>query len=165
MLPNLFIHEAFGKFLLGGFDLLCGYIIYQILQKDLLGLKLTAKQILTYTSLWLFNPIVINISTRGNSESIVALCVLLTLYFFLQRKLVLSAILFAASSLPITALKSRCFLLISNGLAVHVKIYPVLFALPFVLYLSPEWVEAPLYPPKRRPTHCPRSLTGLITWV
>eukprot|EP00770_Monocercomonoides_exilis_P002818 MONOS_2800.1-p1 / transcript=MONOS_2800.1 / gene=MONOS_2800 / organism=Monocercomonoides_exilis_PA203 / gene_product=glycosyltransferase / transcript_product=glycosyltransferase / location=Mono_scaffold00060:56705-58508(-) / protein_length=424 / sequence_SO=supercontig / SO=protein_coding / is_pseudo=false len=147
VLPNLYVHEAFGKLVFCAFDLLCGFLIYKILKDDLLELHLDMKKVLIYTSTWIFNPIVINISTRGSSESIVVLCVLLTLYFFLQRKLVLSGIFY--------------------GLAVHVKIYPVLFTLPFVLRLDNEWVERGLN--KKNATNAKKpkeqKRRGLFGWI
>uniref|UniRef100_A0A674N101 GPI alpha-1,4-mannosyltransferase I, catalytic subunit n=1 Tax=Takifugu rubripes TaxID=31033 RepID=A0A674N101_TAKRU len=63
-------------------------------------------------SLWLLNPLPMGVSSRGNAESIMAALVLATL-------LCLNAFLF--------------------GLSVHVKIYPITYALPIALSLrAPE---------------------------
>lgn len=43
-------------------------------------------------SAWLFHPFSINISTRGNADSIVALLVLLTVLFVMRKQLVLAAL-------------------------------------------------------------------------
>ncbi|KAA6404281.1 MAG: putative GPI mannosyltransferase 1 [Streblomastix strix] len=122
MIPNVLFNIAFGKIVFCALDLACGWFIYLILKEDPLKLRLNSNEILLNTSLWLFNPIVINVSTRGSSESIVTFFALATLYYFLKRKVTISAIFF--------------------GLAVHVKIYPILFSLPFVLRLDNNWVES-----------------------
>lgn len=42
-------------------------------------------------SVWLFHPFSINISTRGNADSLVVLLVLLTLLLLMRKQLVLAA--------------------------------------------------------------------------
>lgn len=66
---------------------------------------------------WLFNPIVCNISTRGSPESIVGLLVLQTLLLAEQRRTYACAGAF--------------------GLAVHFKLYPVIYAPALLQHLSP----------------------------
>ena len=60
-----------------------------------------------YSSLHLFNPLVFSISTRGSSESVVSLFVLLSLYAALKRRWSTAAVLL--------------------GLSTHWKIYPVIY--------------------------------------
>ena len=62
------------------------------------------------------NPVVINVSTRGNAESIICALVLATLCAVLERRRTLAAILF--------------------GLAVHVKIYPIVYGAALLLHAS-----------------------------
>lgn len=52
-----------------------------------------------YVSLWLFNPFVINVSTRGNNESFVSLLILATAYFVLKDRIFLSSIWYVLHSL------------------------------------------------------------------
>lgn len=47
-------------------------------------------------SVWLFHPFSINISTRGNADSIVVLLVLLTLLLLMRKQLVLAALMYVA---------------------------------------------------------------------
>ena len=66
--------------------------------------------------LWLCNPFVIAISTRGNAESLLCAMTVLTAYLLLRRQEVGAALV--------------------HGLSVHFKIYPILYALPILVYLG-----------------------------
>ncbi|GFR85391.1 GPI mannosyltransferase 1 [Elysia marginata] len=110
--PNIWISNVFGKLVFITFDLLIGYLLYQILHK--LGHSKTACR---YSALmWLFNPLCATVSSRGNAESVIAWLVLMTLSLLLQGRIAASAVFYA--------------------LSVHFKIYPVTFALPIYLYLG-----------------------------
>ena len=65
---------------------------------------------------WLYNPLVIGVSTRGSAEAVVCALVLVTLHLFRARVFVLAGLFF--------------------GLAIHFKIYPVIYSLSFYLALS-----------------------------
>ncbi|KAJ3067476.1 hypothetical protein HDU98_009294 [Podochytrium sp. JEL0797] len=67
-------------------------------------------------ALWALNPFVAVISTRGNAESLIAALVLATVFCLVSRKVVPAAVLF--------------------GLAVHLKVYAVIYALPFWLFID-----------------------------
>lgn len=66
--------------------------------------------------MWLYNPLVIGVTTRGSSEAIMAVLVLLTLYMMKMRLHILAGI----------------FL----GVAVHFKLYPLIYSLPLYLSIS-----------------------------
>ncbi|EEY66504.1 GPI mannosyltransferase 1 [Phytophthora infestans T30-4] len=104
LLPNVYVHEMFGKLLFVGCDMLVGYILYQIL------------------SVWLFHPFSVNISTRGNADSIVVLLVMLSLLLMMRKQLVLSVVAY--------------------GAAVHFKIYPIIYALAFLVFLNGDFRSA-----------------------
>lgn len=71
-----------------------------------------------YTALHLFNPLVFTISTRGSSESVLALFVLLTLY---------------------AAVKSRwCAAAVMLGVSAHWKIYPVVYGVACLAVVGAE---------------------------
>jgi GPI mannosyltransferase 1 subunit M len=106
LLPNTFF-PCFGKLLF-----ILGDIVTAILMKKILShLKFP-----DMTWLWLFNPLVFNISTRGSSDSLTTLLVLGTLYALLKERVVIAGVLF--------------------GLAVHFRIYPIIYALSFYLYID-----------------------------
>jgi len=78
-----------------------------------------SKQAVICASVWLFNPLSVTVSTRGNAESIMAVLVLSTLFLL--------------------ACKGRTSILLSAmtyGLSVHMKIYPVTYALAIYLYIN-----------------------------
>lgn len=102
LLPNILL-PCFGKLLFITSDLLSGLIISKIL-------KLHNYNPL-YVALWLLNPLVFNISTRGSSDSIASLLILLTLYYLKNKKTLLAGFIY--------------------GLAVHFRIYPLIYSLIF----------------------------------
>lgn len=122
LLPNVTWHPIFGKLLFIASDLIIGLLIRQILYRLPSSdgtdkkTKLTDSQILMYVCVWLFNPIAINVSTRGNAESLVALLVLASMYLLLTNNIFLSALIY--------------------GFSVHFKIYPIIWSISVVFYLE-----------------------------
>lgn len=112
LLPSILVHEMFGKVLFVGCDVVVGYILYQILR--LRGLPDASA--VNYCCVWLFHPFSVNISTRGNADSFVVLLVMLSLLLMMHKKLVLSALTY--------------------GAAVHFRIYPIVYALAFLVFLN-----------------------------
>ena len=92
------------------FDILTGIVIYCLLPS-----KNSSWQCCKITSLWLLNPMVITISTRGNAETILCFLVMLTILTLKNRWFGLSSLLF--------------------GLSIHFKIYPIIYAIPITIYL------------------------------
>lgn len=104
-----------GKVLFITFDLLCGVYIHKILKKT------NTKYPVYGTALWLLNPMVIAISTRGNAESIMSLLMLLCIYLFINKSYTLSAIVY--------------------GLSIHFKIYPIIYCIPFSCYFINKYMK------------------------
>jgi len=99
-------------------DLLIGVLLEDILSRTS---SYSADHVRKAVALWLLNPIAINVSTRGNAESVVALLIVLALRHLYQGhtstpKLILGAALY--------------------GLSVHFKIYPILYSLPLFFFLG-----------------------------
>ena len=131
LVPNVFLHPSFGKYLFAAFDIVNGIIIYNILMNYILpkhspknenlklastaDMEMKAKATL-YTAIHLLNPMIFSISTRGSSESVLSLFVLLTLHGVLNERWVSAAI----------------FL----GLSTHWKIYPVIYAVSCVCLIG-----------------------------
>ncbi|KAI0072770.1 glycosyltransferase family 50 protein [Panus rudis PR-1116 ss-1] len=127
--PNEWLHGSFGKYLFAACDILAGILIYQLLVSDILPTSTEAKspsekrtkpevkarenaaelqrKASLLTAVHLLNPLVFSISTRGSSESVLFLFVLLTLYYALKGKWDRAAV----------------FL----GLSTHWKIYPFIY--------------------------------------
>lgn len=143
MIPNTWI-PLFGKFLFSAADLGIALIQYRILTGSPssyrrqatspdnttaevheitrspsvippLGVSEKQAKILISTT-WLFNPFVANISTRGSAESLLGLIILMFMFLLQQDRLDVSAIVF--------------------GLAVHFKLYPIIYAPTILAYLA-----------------------------
>lgn len=109
--PNVLVSVYFGKLVFVVCDVLCGLLIFTL--ASLRGASRSSAGLCC--GLWLFNPLPIAVSTRGNAESVLALLVLSTLLCLERERLLSAALLF--------------------GLSVHMKIYPVTYALPITLSL------------------------------
>ena len=112
LLPNITLHHLYGKFLFCIFDLAVGYLIYLHVR----GQDFSESWALQCSWVWLYNPLIIAVSSRGNADSIVVTLVLLTLCLYQERLFLLCGI--------------------ALGLAIHFKIYPLIFSLPMFLALT-----------------------------
>ena len=117
--PNIFLFSEFGKILFITIDIMGAYLLHYIIQNHLQILHNAQKSInamLWISVLWLFNPMIFTISSRGSCDSVNILLVLLTFYFLLQQQWIRSGIVY--------------------GAAVHFRIYPFIYALSFVLFIA-----------------------------
>lgn len=108
--PNILIHRDIGKLIFSIIDIIVGLLIKKILKQQKCNDKLSDICALT----WLYNPLTIVISTRGNADSLAVLFVLLTIYYLLNDNSLLSGII--------------------HGLSIHFRLYPIAFSL--VMYLA-----------------------------
>ena len=113
--PNVFVSDLWGKALFCLCDVVTGYLIYEIQCKQ----GLSTKTSLFCAQLWLFNPLTLTVSSRGNAESIIATLVLSSFYLVSRENT-----------------RLRLVGGILYGLSVHMKIYPITFALPLYLFLG-----------------------------
>ncbi|POS85168.1 hypothetical protein EPUL_002136 [Erysiphe pulchra] len=115
--PSIFLHMffSFGKILFATGDIVAGFFIVQILKKSL---NMSNAKAFGYASVWLLNPMVATISTRGSSEGLLGALVITMLWAVLQRRVILAG-----------------FLL---GLAVHFKIYPFIYGSSIVWWLDDQ---------------------------
>ncbi|NWR71410.1 PIGM mannosyltransferase, partial [Centropus unirufus] len=113
LLPNVSLSEIFGKLLFVAADLAAAVVAYQALRRR--GVP-SRRACGCCAAAWLLNPLPMAVSSRGNAEALVALLVLATLHWV------------EAGSVGKAAV---CY-----GLAVHMKIYPLTYALPIALRLQ-----------------------------
>lgn len=112
LVPNLVLHRCWGKLLFSVSDLVVGKCLQSILVRN----GLPRGRALQYASLWLLNPLSINVSTRGSFDAITGALVLWTTSALLEGSLGLAAVAF--------------------GLVVHLRVYPIIYAPAFALYLA-----------------------------
>ncbi|KAG7854605.1 hypothetical protein KL939_004878 [Ogataea angusta] len=122
LLPTNYWFE-YGKVLFVLCDLVTGYLIIKVLDK--------ARKDKAWSILWLWNPMVATISTRGSSESVLTIVVMLITNFTLSNQY---------------ALAGLC-----TGLAVHLKIYPLIYIPAILLTID-----------KLQPWHQPVTRTRLV---
>ncbi|KAF9014114.1 PIG-M-domain-containing protein [Cyathus striatus] len=119
--PNTWLHPSFGKYLFSACDIINGIIIYRLLVSDILpqALGKTLKETLPlatiYTSTHLLNPMVFSISTRGSSESVLSLFVLLTLYMAMKQRWIYPVIYGVACLGAISSQVGRGWMGLVNG--------------------------------------------------
>ena len=112
LVPNVVLHRCWGKLLFSVADLVVGRCLQSILVRNGLARGVA----LQYASLWLLNPLSINVSTRGSFDAITSALVLWTASALLDGSLGLAAVAF--------------------GLVVHLRVYPIIYAPSFALYLA-----------------------------
>jgi len=113
MIPNIVWHHGFGKILFCISDLLVAMMIKKILN---LTTELEKSKINILAALWTLNPLIINVSTRGNADTMVVMNVIAVMLALLNRRYKLAGFLF--------------------GFVVHFKIYPVIYALPIYFWID-----------------------------
>ncbi|TVY19507.1 GPI mannosyltransferase 1 [Lachnellula arida] len=108
---------SFGKVLFATGDIVAGWLIVLVLTRQR-GMRVD--RALRYASIWLLNPMVATISTRGSSEGLLGVLVVALLWAVMGRRIVLAGLLL--------------------GLGVHFKIYPFIYAPSVVWWLDEEEV-------------------------
>ncbi|GAD96343.1 GPI mannosyltransferase 1 [Paecilomyces variotii No. 5] len=105
---------SFGKVLFAVADMVTGWLLVRVLEGQM---GISGPRALRYASIWLLNPMVATISTRGSSEGLLGVMVVALLWAVLRKKVTLAGILL--------------------GLGVHFKIYPFIYG-PSILW----WLDA-----------------------
>ncbi|KAI0881421.1 glycosyltransferase family 50 protein [Annulohypoxylon maeteangense] len=107
---------SFGKALFAAADLLAGYLIILVLRGP--HVRMSADRACRYAGIWLLNPMVATISTRGSSEGLLGVLVMALLWAVLEKRVTLAGVLL--------------------GLGVHFKIYPFIYAPAIVWWMDVE---------------------------
>jgi phosphatidylinositol glycan class M len=122
MAPNIYLHQDCGKVFFSVIDIL----VAKIMRKILICQNFKQKTANLCALLWLYNPLAIVISTRGNADSLAVYLVLWTLYLLQNDRLIMAGMV--------------------HGLSIHFRLYPVVFSLVMYLYLR----EKNLFIPNRK---------------
>lgn len=102
-----------GKVLFAAADLVAGWLLERVLAKSMDAA--TARR---FAAIWLLNPMVATISTRGSSEGMLGVLVMALLSAVLERRIALAGLLL--------------------GFSVHFKIYPFIYAPAIVWWMDQE---------------------------
>ncbi|KAG8889927.1 COPII coat GTPase [Tulasnella sp. 332] len=142
LIPNELLHPVWGKALFAICDIIIGVALYWIYQRTVVDLYaaptdatrnrsnilkqpglssdpqplLRTRAVWWIGGLWLLNPMVANISTRGSAESVLGLMVISSLGFMVYDQDVAAAI--------------------TLGTAAHFKIYPVVYGTSVLMALA-----------------------------
>jgi phosphatidylinositol glycan class M len=106
---------SFGKVLFAVGDIVAGWLIVMVLRSSN---KMSMERALKFAAIWLLNPMVATISTRGSSEGLLGVIVVALLWAVLKKNIVLAGLLL--------------------GFGVHFKIYPFIYAPSIVWWLDDE---------------------------
>jgi len=119
----------FGKIIFSLADVMCGYIIV-VLRRNSRRSSVEANagdSLLSHGLVdslwWLYNPLPINICTRGSAESLVVLLPVL-------------AAVFIANSTSRPVWLRACLAGIVHGIGIHAKLYPVIYTVSFMACFS-----------------------------
>ena len=119
--------QGYGRYIFCIADAICGWIII-LLRKDSRKRKRTNEDSPTeafYDALfWMYNPLAINICTRGSADSFMVLLPVLLTVSLVQMK----------SPLPIWM--RALFAGLVHGIAVHSKLYPIIYTLSFMAHFG-----------------------------
>jgi GPI mannosyltransferase 1 subunit M len=111
---------SFGKAIFAVGDIVAGWLVVLVLRSTT---NMSTERALKFASIWLLNPMVATISTRGSSEGLLGVMVIALLWAVMQRRILLAGILL--------------------GLGVHFKIYPFIYAPSIVWWLDDECLGIP----------------------
>lgn len=135
LIPNVTLHGAWGKLLFSCCDLLVAGLIASTLTRQGYSRSGVSAAVMS----WLFNPFTFTISTRGSCDVLAALLLLSIMRLLLSR---------SRLAMPSAA--------VLFGLVVHLRVYPIIYALSIVFFLAHrslgarkcsrmEWIEAAIY--------------------
>lgn len=111
--------SSFGKMLFALADLVAGWLIVKVLLlSSARDPTVNAARARNFAAIWLLNPMVATISTRGSSEGLLAVLVMALLWAVLSKRTTLAGLLL--------------------GFGVHFKIYPFIYAPSLVWWMDKD---------------------------
>ncbi|KAK4038803.1 family 50 putative glycosyltransferase [Parachaetomium inaequale] len=127
-----------GKVLFAAADLLAGWLLERVLARSMDGTS--ARK---FAAIWLLNPMVATISTRGSSEGLLGVLVMALLSAVMARRVTLAGLLL--------------------GFSVHFKIYPFIYAPAIVWWMDADRMGTA--PPDKKPLTKPSPLSQLLAFI
>jgi GPI mannosyltransferase 1 subunit M len=139
-------HAVFARYVFCFADTLVGFLIRRLRQKQRQWQSESLISLLLDTWGWMYNPLAINICTRGSAESIqVLLPVLCTVTLLMQIQENERQGLRQEIAPLLALMAGTC-----HGVAIHAKIYPVIYSVTYMTYLSSS--------------NSPRINESILTW-
>ncbi|GAB1317353.1 GPI mannosyltransferase 1 [Madurella fahalii] len=126
-----------GKVLFAAADLVAGWLLERALARSM-----DAAAARKFAAIWLLNPMVATISTRGSSEGLLGVLVMALLSAVMERRITLAGLLL--------------------GFSVHFKIYPFIYAPAIVWWMDRERMSGSTIDRKR---HQPSWLNNLASFI
>lgn len=120
------LFPGFGKAVFVAGDLVAALLLQALLQREfarprsaadkgLEGVQRRERQVAGHLALWLLNPLVFNMSTRGSADVLVCVLVLATLWLLAREQRLLAGV--------------------ALGLGAHLRLYPVIYLPTLLLFL------------------------------
>jgi len=107
---------------------------------------------------WLYNPLAINICTRGSAESLMVLLPVLLTYAVVS-----------SSSLKKSSWPSAIHAGLWHGIAIHAKLYPIIYTLSFMTFFTlssaTDRMQAAALSPKPNCRGLSRRISYLGSWI
>ena len=120
MTLNLTVHECIGKVIFSLLDLAVGMLIHAIVK----SVGHSERLAVLSAGSWLYNPLTMAISTRGNAESLLAVLVLACIWLLYTKRTIAAGVVL--------------------GMAVHCKFFPIIYCLPMYLFIDDGFGARPL---------------------
>ena len=163
-----FPHREWGRYLFCVADAVCGWIICLIRRRKRSAARVSQPQqqqqqhektspVVLSAELqdalwWLYNPLAINICTRGSAESLVVLLPVLVTVWILSSSQQPSCLVAIAAGL-------------CHGVAIHAKLYPIIYTLSFMTALVPTTAGGGATSKPQSTTNNNNSAVSSILWL
>ena len=142
-LVNPWVHPLACKFVFVAFDIFLACIMWDICELQLKKSQwtYTTKTIACFVSTLILNPLFFTMSCRGSNDQIIQALIFVSMYLLLRRWYILAGFFF--------------------GLAIHFKIYPIIFSFVFYFYID---CDHDLIASGGNPYRAIISKKGFFTW-
>lgn len=115
-LVNVWVHPLAGKVVFCICDMIMGVIYWKFVDSQLETAYSKTCDRYIFNAFYLFNPLIIAMSTRGSNDNIISMLVFIAIYLLLKRQYALAGFIY--------------------GLSVHFKIYPIIYSFVFYFFID-----------------------------